>query len=88
MTLHSFDISAKDKGNHWIEGTINDFTFQAKVYAAGSKFGINGGPVSKLTVWETKKSPASAIISYDRGWDKKPETGEHKALLQALLLYL
>ena len=79
-------IHAELKEHGWIDGTIDCFRFQAKVYDVGSKFGINNGRVSKLSVWE----PATSvdIFNYDRGWDKKPANDEQETLLQELLGYL
>ena len=70
-----------------------ELKYHAKVYDEGSKFGINGGRISKLMVnycregddvWELD----DAIIFYDRGWLVKPTTkfGE-KALKHLLKLY-
>ena len=42
----------------------------AKVYRRTSKFGINNGRVSKLTVYETVlQGKAKVIYNYDRGLD-------------------
>ena len=79
-------ISAKSIGNGWIDGTVDDFRFQAKVYDTGSKFGIDNGRVSKLAVWNRQTS--ADLINYDRGWDKKPANDEQRALFQELLSYL
>lgn len=51
--------------NGWIEGKINGFDYQAKVYAEGSRFGIHGGKISKLWMHKNGKT----IVNYDRGWD-------------------
>jgi hypothetical protein len=49
----------------WISGNYSDYTFEAKVYDEGSEYGIYGGRVSKLAIWED----GDMIINYDRGWD-------------------
>ena len=54
----------------WITGTIGKYEYHAKVYDTGSRFGINGGRVSKLEVRNTKTG--REVINYQRGWDLKP----------------
>lgn len=84
-------IKARILGSNWIEGTINEYHFQAKVYNEGSKFGIKNGRVSKLEVWDENcrvtGQGAGTIISYDRGWYIRPSSPESKEILQALLEY-
>ncbi|MDR2531978.1 MAG: hypothetical protein LBC82_03960 [Oscillospiraceae bacterium] len=63
-------ITVKRKVSEWLEGRIDGLKFYAKVYDFGSQFGINKGRVSKLTVVGLNGD----IISFDRGWDKKPHT--------------
>ena len=67
----------------WLKGNIGGFRFQAKVFDRGSKFGINQGRVSKLSVWDGSRE----IISYDRGWSIEPACDEHWKILWALLNY-
>ena len=82
-------ISAESIGGAWIDGIIDDYRFQAKVYDTGSRYGINKGRVSKLEIWGRQSGGVSrSIVRYDRGWDKKPATDEHKELLEAVLGYL
>ena len=88
---YSIDAYIIDHG--WIEGDINGFRFQAKLYDTGSKFGVNKGRVSKLVVWDSQKNQACKgssgyIVDYDRGWSLKPATDKHRKLLRALLKYL
>ena len=80
-------ITAKDKDGGWIDGTIDNFRFQAKVYDTGSKFGIENGRVSKLEVWQPE-APFNDRLIYDRGWSKKPESEQDKEILRTLLEYL
>jgi hypothetical protein len=77
-------ISAKALEHGWLDGFIDDYRFQAKVYDEGSKFGINSGRVSKLEVWDSSEH----IVSYDRGWGIKPDSDEQQLLLRELLDYL
>lgn len=89
MNIHC--IKAKTLPNGWLDGTINGYRFRAKVYDTGSKYGIENGRISKLEVWEEyNRKPGQGIgdiISYERGWDKRPATSEHKEILNALLRY-
>jgi hypothetical protein len=86
IKVGKYRIKSKSKGRGWLEGSINGFCFQAKVFDTGSKFGINNGRVSKLMVWEHRTS--TDLFSYDRGWDAEPIDDEQKEVLQALLEHL
>lgn len=80
--------------NLWVEGTVVDtfrgdpvgqgFWFQAKVYSIGSKYGINKGRVSKLTV-RKNNSDGAELVNYDRGWDIRPKGENMKGLLKQIL---
>ena len=85
---HEHCIAYRVRPQNWIDGEIDDCRFQAKVFDVGSRFGINDGRVSKLMVWEADRSPASAIINYDRCWDVEPSEVWQQELLQALLQHL
>jgi hypothetical protein len=65
----------------WTYGTVGDCMFEAKVFDAGSKYGIDGGKVSKLYIRSASKGE---ICNYDRGWDVKP-TPENKAEYDAVM---
>lgn len=72
----------------WLRGTIDGYEFFALVFQIGSKYGINEGRISKLTVrhkLESLTEVSRYIINYDRGWDVKPETEEHKLILDTLV---
>lgn len=76
--------------NGWAEGTVGPYRWEAKVYEEGSEFGINGGRISKLTIWDEKKRResnllAACIVNYDRGWDIKPKTVKAQQALEAVL---
>lgn len=47
------------------------YTWEAKVYDEGSKYGVNGGRVSKLQVCS---GDSSCVCNYDRGWDIRPSS--------------
>ncbi len=68
----------------WLSGNINgqpDYTFSAKVYDVGSRYGIKGGRLSKLHVFHAGKE----VIGYERGWGLRPRTAEQKEVLSIIL---
>ena len=56
------------KGEIKIEGIR--VQYWVKHYEEGSKFGIDGGRISKLECRVNDET----ILNYDRGWDMEPET--------------
>ena len=70
--------------HNWIVGTIEDMSFEAKVYDVPSLFGIDYGRVVKLTVYAKRLD--QEIIVYERGWEKYP-TKNHEDILDAILKY-
>jgi hypothetical protein len=80
-------VAVERKENNWVFGSCGRYKFEAKVYGTGSQYGINGGRVSKISVWHTQNGKKTEILSYDRGWDKKPQTDEHRELVQALIAH-
>lgn len=78
-------VEVKKLRGGWYMGYIDRCQFRAKVYDTGSKFGINGGRVSKLEVWSKFAEVPETDFRYDRGWDKKPATDEHWEFLRDLL---
>lgn len=89
MKTHIIDAKALEHG--WIDGKIDNYRFQAKVFDVGSKFGIDGGRISKLEVWDEQKRKSrlgfGEMLSYDRGWNKRPDSENAESILQALLGY-
>lgn len=77
----------------WVDGTINGYRFQAKVFDEPSRFGIHDGRTSKLMIWDEAERQrarnifSASIMNYDRGWDIEPEP-EHTGLVEALVSYL
>lgn len=74
----------------WSEGTIGspngDGTntichYWVKHYEEGSKFGIEGGRISKLTI----KAEGRITCNYDRGWDIEPADEATKKALAILM---
>lgn len=78
-----YEISqVKFQDNNYVSGKIGDLHFWAKVYTEGSKFGIDDGNVSKLTVWPEY---GSIIINYDRGWKIRPQDAGEKKIVTTIL---
>lgn len=71
----------------WIKGTvkINDIEYevQAKVFLEGSEFGIDKGPISKLTI--KNLNDKNTIVNFDRGWDIKPSNEEDKKVYEEIV---
>jgi hypothetical protein len=68
----------------WREGAVNrypGYTFQAKVYDAGSVFGIEQGRISKLQVWRGDR----VVMNYERGWDQQPASRRDRKVLREIL---
>ena len=83
------NIEVTQKADGWMLGTIEGgYEWQAKVYEKPSEFGINGGRVSKLFIRPVGLGWQPALISYDRGWDKRPETQDAKVVFETLINYL
>lgn len=52
----------------WQTGTFDGFYYEAKVYEEESKFGIDGGRISKLRIcWGSRWNNDSCLYNYDRG---------------------
>lgn len=64
------NIKIKNKGNGFVSGKCGDYGFEAKVYNSESALGINGGRVSKITMYDKDNN---WVMNYDRGWDIEPE---------------
>lgn len=76
-------INGTESGSPWISGKIDSmpgYSFHAKLYDQPSKFGIEGGKVSKLQV----RKDGEQALSYDRGWDQKPTTSEDREALRCI----
>ena len=68
----------------WLSGHVTkapEYTFRAKVYDAGSEFGIDNGRISKLEVFHK----GNEVINYDRGWDQKPRSWKEKTVLRDIV---
>ena len=76
---------------NWLKGNHGKYHFEAKVFDTGSHYGIDGGRVSKLMIWDveirqqTGNLMKACIVNYDRGWDIKPEKAQDKQVLKTVL---
>lgn len=70
----------------WKRGAIRiseaNYTYLIKVYDIGSQYGIDGGKVSKLTIYRNGET----VCNYDRGWDIKPVDKDTEIALQIILM--
>ena len=67
------------QGNIKIGNTIIQYFI--KQYEEGSKYGINNGRISKLTL----KRDGETIANYDRGWDITPIDSDAEIALAIIL---
>ena len=69
----------------WKEGSLkvygSIFHYWIKQYDKGSRFGIDGGRISKLML----KRNGKIICNYDRGWDIEPTDPDTQLALEILL---
>ena len=58
-------------GLNWKEGLVNNHFFQGKILDLPSKYGINGGRISKLIICDSPKwnKGKKCVYHYDRGLD-------------------
>jgi len=60
-------------GGVWHVGRVGSYHFEALVFTEPRQYGIDGGQVSKLHVWEgPKKKRGKALVVYERGWELEP----------------
>ena len=69
----------------WEEGSLRVYMdivhYWMTRYGKGSKWGIDGGRISKLTL----KRNGEIVCNYDRGWDIKPVDENTQLALEILL---
>ena len=69
----------------WKEGALKVnsswFHYWIKVFDEPSRYGIDGGRISKLTL----KRKGEIVCNYDRGWDMKPVDQDVEMALQILI---
>lgn len=72
----------------YISFSLNGTRYEAdaKIFDVGSKYGINGGRISKLAIKREKANYAvECVYHYDRGCDQPPTDPEAEEALQAIL---
>ena len=69
----------------WKEGSIkvnmSIYRYWIKVFDEGSRFGIEGGKISKLML----KRDGKVVCIYDRGWDMLPIDPETQLAYEILV---
>jgi hypothetical protein len=69
----------------WKEGSLkvydSVFHYWMKQFDEGSRFGIDGGRISKLM----RKRDGIIVCNYDRGWDIKPTDPNTQLAVEILL---
>ena len=69
----------------WKEGSIKAngeiFHYWMKQYEEGSRYGINGGRISKLML----KRDGEIVCNYDREWDIEPVDENTELAVQIIL---
>ena len=61
-------------GGLWYVGRVGSYHFEALVFVEPSQYGLGGGQVSKLYLWDgPKKRHSQAVVVYERGWELEPE---------------
>jgi len=82
----------KREENHWVTGFFDKYFFEAKLYDNGSKYGIDGGRISKLRICYFKtianKKRAVDVVYYDRGWETRPKTAYSVNAYWIIVAYL
>ena len=81
-------INEKTRRENWVNGMVKlangrTFRYNLLVFTEPSKHGIDGGRISKL--WVATAARLTMVVNFDRGWDVKPATSDHKAVYAALL---
>lgn len=62
--METMKLTARNDG--WVKGKLQNITFTALVFDEPSEFGIEGGKISKLFIYQDEDN----IASYERGWLK------------------
>lgn len=89
QSLGEDEVAETKQRDLWRFGTIRHngtiYTYEAKVYDVGSRYGIKGGRISKLFIKE--RLSQKPVLHYDRGWDIRPKTAVAKALISTILAF-
>ena len=75
-------------GGLWYVGRVGSYHFEALVFVEPSQYGLGGGQVSKLYLWDgPKKKRGKALVVYERGWELEPGE-EVRAVVETLVAEL
>jgi len=62
-------------------GRVGSYHFEALVFAEPSQYGIDGGQVSKLYVWDGPRGKRRKTLSvHERGWELEPDDSVRPAV--------
>ena len=90
-------IAAMSGEDNWVSGYCRlccyIYIFQAKINNTSSSLGINGGRVSKLSVWCVEEAGErirnrEAAHYYERDWKVKSEIGNDPVACSAIISWL
>jgi len=73
---------------HWVDGTMGDLEFNAKIYSElpeDTSYGIRGSRISKLAIKYSSKTWMNPLYSWDRGLDEDQDNQEANLLRSALI---
>lgn len=74
MEVRTASTHSSLSGGAWYVGRAEQRHFEALVFAEPSQYGIGGGQVSKLHLWDRPKKQRSQVVAaYERGWELEPE---------------
>jgi hypothetical protein len=72
-------------GGAWYVGRVGSYHLEALVFAEPSQYGIDGGQVSKLYLWDgPKRKRGKTLAVYERGWEQEPSE-EVRPVVEALV---
>lgn len=69
----------------WSKGSLTiggcEFVYEVKHFESDSKYGIDGGKISKLSI----RREGEEVVSYERGWDLRPKDSLAKQAFSQVL---
>ncbi|MFC4767194.1 DUF7678 domain-containing protein [Effusibacillus consociatus] len=75
-------------GGTWYEGEVDGYYVYVRVFEAPSKYGINDGKISALTIYRKKgDSLKDALANYDRGWDGTLPSAKFRPIVDKIVQY-
>ena len=80
-----YEITFKEIDENDVSGTVNNYGFSARVHNGEQKYGIYGGRVSKLLIWD--KKTVGVVMDYERGWRVKPLNGDIEGIMLVLVQF-